>query len=407
MEQRFVSTFSEENHAMKYVLLPTVCIKTIDGGFSIRNAVARFGGAVRISSMEQIRPCGTFMENDIFCTEEEVPAYKNWLFNYLEMKYRRSKCGIGYIETTSICPYSCKMCPKGTNNLVRSMAEMPLYIFRNIVDSIDLKDVTLHLFGDPLYDVALYERIAYLNKKNITPSFSTNLISLMRLDWDSILNIKMNVMTISIDTLDASSLSGIRGRTSESDISNSLECLRKLAKLNQKKCFINSIIAQSIRLRDNAKYITGIQKILNSIEGIEFYEKPYIKFPGVIDNELNGDVMLTGNEWMWIYNILNTRLPFRCFKPWRKSEMGVLSDGGVVPCCMCFNETFAIGNICNESLRSIQDGIQFYKFRKNIFNHLDCGPICNKCTQSGASIVHNQINKNSLEQLSRYCMDHW
>lgn len=81
-------------------------------------------------------------------------------------------------------------------------------------------------------------------------------------------------------------------------------------------------------------------------------------------NDLKMSKKYFDNEWLWIYDLLGEKKPYRCLKPWDKKESGLLSDGSFVPCCMCYNTTMPIGDVNNESLVDILNGERYLEFRK-------------------------------------------
>lgn len=390
-----------------YFLIPSVCIQYKNGKFFLKNALYNYE-KIEIDNLNKLYPEKNLLEAKIFAKKSEVKRIKEEMFNVLENKFMNSPVGLGYIETTSICPYKCKMCPKGRNKLERDVSTMSIEMFQSIIDAlIEQDDITLHLFGDPLYDNTIYEKIFYANRKGIMPSFSTNLVSLKRLKLNEIRNVKLKYMTVSFDSIISEEFSQIRGSLTEKQMRESWHCLETIiAELDNNK-FIEKICLQSINFENNKATRERLREYVKKKEVLEFYEKPYIEFPDTDKVTYASSNIYSNNEWMWFYNILDMKTPYKCMKPWSRKQTAILSDGKFVPCCMSYNDKSNLGSILDEDLERIQSGERFLIFRKNIWSGNDCGSICNSCSFNQNKIIHSEISVEDIEYLRNYCIDIW
>src|SRR3989344_8083748 len=70
-----------------------------------------------------------------------------------------------FIETTSVCNLKCKMCPRNYTSM--KLGTMDFDLFKKIIDEAkkyQARTFSLHLFGEPLCDSGLIEKIAYIKK---------------------------------------------------------------------------------------------------------------------------------------------------------------------------------------------------------------------------------------------------
>ena len=362
---------------------------------------------VKLESIEEILPNKDLISKGIFIKKSKINYIKETYFKKLEEKFYSNNIKIGYMETTSICPYKCKMCPKSSNDLERVTNEMHFDLFKKIVKQLNQKYITLHLFGDPFFDSDIYSKIGYLNDNNIMPSFSTNLTSLNKIDFDRLRRTNIDYLTISIDTTNSEEFSKIRGKVNNKFFENSFLSLEKLINISNESNCINHIILQMIDLNINSEQSELIEKIASKYDNCSFFKKQFILFPNMKDVELKSDNIIEGNNKVLIYQLLGVDLPFKCLKPWKQNELGVLSDGAIVPCCLSFNSTVKIGNLNNQTLNDIKNGESFKKFRYGIWNKGYVGEICTNCTQSKTKISNQLIPSDKLDFLIDYCISSW
>ncbi len=79
-----------------------------------------------------------------------------------------------YIETTLACNARCVMCRHGYEKMT---GQMQMDLFCKIIDEcflLGIKAVGLSVYGEPLADKLLFERISYLREKGMAYSFYTN-----------------------------------------------------------------------------------------------------------------------------------------------------------------------------------------------------------------------------------------
>lgn len=235
---------------MKYYLNPYLTVQYKQGNYIVRNVIDNSN--IIINSISDLFISNDLIKANIYITTELFDKYSIRFYEKLESKYKNQSTQIGYLETTTHCPYLCKICPKGNNKLKRISYEMKIDKFGNIISQLCNQDeLELHLFGDPFFDPEIYEKIKICNSKGIYPSFSTNLVSLKYINFSKIKNCKIRILTVSIDSLDSELLSKYRGKVNQEDLDNGLDILNQLIDLNNKYSFVECINLQSINLKGN------------------------------------------------------------------------------------------------------------------------------------------------------------
>lgn len=118
------------------------------------------------------------------------------------------------IETINSCNAKCPMCP--ASDQPRNLKPMKDELFAKIADEIighkaEVKRVTLYRDGEPLLDNKLADRIALLKKHGIkATSISTNVSLLTESKAKGLLNAGIDIVIMSIDSLNKASYEAIR-----------------------------------------------------------------------------------------------------------------------------------------------------------------------------------------------------
>ena len=388
-----------------YVLSPFCFIKKQNDGFLI-GTLFDVEKSIHIKSISEINPNITEINNSIFIKKEDLSYYKKSCFDRLEMSYFSQKVQLGYIDTTTVCPYKCRMCPKYKFTLDRSQKELDLESFENIIMQLKHQaGIELHLFGDPFYDDNIYKKIYSANKNGIFPSFSTNLVSLNKVNMQNLINLKIDHLTISLDAISVPIFNKTRGHITKSEIDNCLELLKNILSKNSSSNFIKQVVLQSICLTTNKNERIKVKDLANYFQ-CAYYEKNYISFPSN-DNDIGEVPLFHSDEKLFLYDLIGAQTPFRCLKAWNRKEMAIMSDGALVPCCLMYNDTAKIGNIKKCTLKDLQEGEKAKTFRKQIWNSYYCGEICKLCTQNKVKYSHSAISNELISSLKKYCISSW
>ena len=63
-----------------------------------------------------------------------------------------------------------------------------------------------------------------------------------------------------------------------------------------------------------------------------------------------------------------------------KSQIAILSDGTVVPCCLDSNGQIELGNIFTDSLEEIISSERYQNLKKSFQDRKPCEELCKSCT---------------------------
>lgn len=391
----------------EYYLSPFITVTMGESGELIIKNLLQRDKKMLVTSFDKIDPEIEEIRNFCFINGE-LKDYIKESFEKLERFFKRQKEALGYIETTSNCPYHCRICPKGYNEQIRENSDLSVQIFESVVKQIRGQEyLALHLFGDPFYDKHIYEKIHLANIYDIKPSFSTNLVSLNNINFNEITKLKIKDLTISFDSSDNRILTLIRGKVLQKTIERSIDKIRKLVKLAEQSGCIDRVLIQKIQLSNNNDDIQELEKIASESYITEFVHKKFIRFPKVSDYSEYGTLeQFEKGKSVFLYHLLGVKTPFRCLKPWIKNELSMNSDGDFVPCCLTLNKSIDLHNVRNKSLKDVFESDEHYRFRKSVFyDLLDGNDTCLNCPINVPNLkipldIEESVNFKKLKKMT-------
>ena len=83
------------------------------------------------------------------------------------------------------------------------------------------------------------------------------------------------------------------------------------------------------------------------------------------------------NEFVWP-SINNYKSNGYCYG--LKTQIGILVDGTVVPCCLDSNGVIDLGNIYKQNLKEIINSEKYNNLKKSFQNRKPCEELCKSCT---------------------------
>ncbi len=256
-----------------------------------------------------------------------------------------------YIEITNICNLKCSFC-KGSN---REKKFMDLKDFKKVLDNIKghTNYIYLHILGEPLMHPNIEEILDLAYDYDLMVNLTTN-GRLLEKNMDIINNAKsirqINISLHSFNNMD--------------EINNLLDTIDKIK--------IDSYI--SLRLwnlgSDNKNediiklisnhYGVNIDKIG---ENIKLKDKIYLDFDSEfkwpdISDDIRGNAGICQGL---------------------RSQIGILVDGTVVPCCLDTDGIINLGNILENDLDTILQSDKCKRIKSNFMNRKLVEPLCMRC----------------------------
>lgn len=264
-----------------------------------------------------------------------------------------------YIEITNICNLNCSFCSK---------VEKPQ------------KSMTIEEFTHILSEIKPYTDNIYLHVKG-EPLLHPNLIDFLHIaeEYDMKVNITTNGVLFpkKVDELaKCNSLKKINfSLHSENDIPNYLDNI-----FNSVEKLTNKTIIYRLWTLHDGKFD---KKSTETVEKIIDYYKLSPKTVEKIYNENNVKITPTiyvdkDNEFVWPDENKEENNNGFCMA--LKTQVAILADGTVVPCCLDSNGKINLGNIYKDSFETIINSKRCLDLKKSFQDRKPCEKLCLNCT---------------------------
>lgn len=265
-----------------------------------------------------------------------------------------------YIEITNICNLSCSFCSKST----RQSESMSINKFEEVIEKIKnyTDTIYLHVKGEPLLHPKLKEIFNICDANNIRVNLTTNGILLKNKVDELTANNCLKTINISLhcENNKENYFEDIF-YTVDNNLKNKIIVYRlwtlKDGKLDKKSTYIVDKIISNYNLS------TEVVDKIKTEKNIKIANNIYIDK----DNKF---------EWPTI-NSRNKSLGF-CMA--LKTQIGILVDGTVIPCCLDSNGEIKLGNIFRNSMEDILNSDRYINLQKSFQDRKPCELLCQKCT---------------------------
>lgn len=268
-------------------------------------------------------------------------------------KYRKI-----YVEISNICNLNCSFCSKVEKpKRIMSIEEFDI-ILNKIKDYTDY--IYLHVKGEPLLHPRIIEFIERANLYNLKVNLTTN-GTLLEKHVDELSKLKnINKINISIHS----------ENNEENYCEKIFESVEKLTNI--------TTIYRLWTLKNNEldkKSTEIVDKIKKYYEiDNDTYEELLKEKNIKIRNNIYVD---KDNEFDWP-TITENKSNGYCYA--LKTQIGILVDGTVIPCCLDSNGKIELGNIYKETLEEIINKDRYKKLQKSFQDRTPCEELCKSCT---------------------------
>lgn len=265
-----------------------------------------------------------------------------------------------YIEITNICNLNCSFCSKDK----RKKEFLSVSNFENIL--IKIKEYTdyiyLHVKGEPLLHPKLDEILFLCDKYKINVNITTN--GTLLKEKISILNKHQCIKKINISIHCENDKENYIQEIFESVDNNFQEkiIIYRIWTLNQGQFDTNSTNIVE-KLIAHYKLSTDVVEKIKKENNIKIANNTYIDK----DNKF---------EWPDI----NKEDSSTGFCMALKTQLAILVDGTVVPCCLDSNGEIVLGNILHDNMQIILNSKRFLNLKKSFQDRNPCEKLCQKCT---------------------------
>lgn len=264
-----------------------------------------------------------------------------------------------YIEITNSCNLNCSFCSP-VKKEKRFMTEEE---FEHILKEVSkvTNVIYLHVKGEPLLHPKIIKFLNLAEKYNLNVNLTTNGTLFPKL-VDKLKDCKvLHKINFSLHC--------------EQNIPNyEEEIFKNVEKLSPETV----IIYRLWTLKDNKLD----KKSTKTVEKIKMYYNLSTETVEKLKTENNVKISSTiyvdkDNEFKWP-EITSHKSCGYCHA--LKTQLAILADGTVVPCCLDSDGIINLGNILNESIEEIQKKERYKKLKKSFQDRKPCEELCKSCT---------------------------
>ncbi len=290
------------------------------------------------------------------------------------------------LEVTQKCNFNCLMCPR---NLVDTSRDMSFEEFKIIVNKLpqSVETIIFHGLGENALHPNFYDMLFYLKEKDYIIEHFSNLSVLKKDALDFI-----DILYISLDDVDPSSLKKLRGNINPSLTFEKLFLFREETKKRNKP--LNISISLSYINYKHLKEIydfldkfnidlVQIQPITNNFpyNSKEFwtFEKFIEKNFEKVDWKRVAEIYLE-NDYNFNLLIWYPRKYMKGLCVWGFDHVYINKDGDIISCCRKVVRTIKFGNLLEKSFEEIFYSTKYNAFRKAHLEGKKLG-FCDYCTQ--------------------------
>ena len=272
-----------------------------------------------------------------------------------------------YIELTNICGLECSFCPtKNTKSHT-----MNLNFFENILIQLKpyTKDIALHVFGDPLTLSNLEKYLDLAYKHNFKVHITTTGYYLKNFDLNVFLHKAIKQINFSLNSYNKNEMN--------CELDEYLKPMFELCDLKLKHkihSFINFRLWNLDEKNSEDRFNTNVFNQLSNKFNIDLSNIEYTK-PKRLENQ----ILIDFDKYFKWPNINDTEIS-QGYCHGLSSQIAILSNGTVVPCCLDSFGVINLGNLHNSSLKDILYSNKSISIVKGFQKNIAVEELCKKCT---------------------------
>ena len=287
------------------------------------------------------------------------------------------------IEPTTSCNLRCPECPSGLRSFSRPTGMLETKFYTTVLDQLhrDSLYVIFYFQGEPYLNPGFLQMVSYANTKKMYSATSTNAHYLNDDVAKKTVESGLDRLIISIDGTTQEVYEQYRIGGQLNKVLEGAKNIVRWKKILQSKT--PYVVFQFLVVAPNEHQLSDIKNLADEIGVDDIAFKT-----AQINDYQNGNSLIPLNDQFSRYKKLSdgsfglkNKLLNHCWKVWQSAV--ITWDGKVVPCCFDKDARHQIGNLSNESFRSVWSGIQFQNFRQSLLKSRKEIDICKNCSEGG------------------------
>lgn len=285
------------------------------------------------------------------------------------------------IEPTTACNLACPECPSGLKMFSRPTGNLQMELNKKIINELSpwLLYINYYFQGEPFIHPHFLEMVRYAASKRIFTSASTNAHFLDDETARKTVESGLDRLIVSIDGTSQDTYQQYR---INGDLRKVVEGTKNIVRWKKTlRSKTPHLIFQFLVVRPNEHQVDDVFALAKEL-GVD---EVRIKTAQVYQYE-NGNPLIPENEAYSRYRknsdgtySLKNKLQNHCWRMWSSSV--ITWDGKVVPCCFDKDATHRLGDLKNQSFRSIWNSVDYLSFRKAVLRSRKEIDICSNCSE--------------------------
>ena len=263
-----------------------------------------------------------------------------------------------YIEITNICNLNCSFCSKVEKERRMLSTSEFIEIINKIKDYTE--SIYLHVKGEPLTHPNIIQFINIAKENNLKVNLTTNGVLFPKYAEELGKCTNLNKINFSLHSENNIPNYCEKIFDSVNNLTNQTVIYRlwtlKENELDDKSTIIVDKIKKYYKLEENVVNRIKTENNIKIASNIYVDKDNEFVWPEVNDYQSRG----------YCYAL--------------KTQIAILSDGTVVPCCLDSNGQIELGNIFKESLEDIINSKRYQNLKKSFQDRNPCEDLCKSCT---------------------------
>jgi radical SAM protein with 4Fe4S-binding SPASM domain len=278
-------------------------------------------------------------------------------------------------ELTNHCNLKCPECASGSGLMRRERGFMEIKLYEKVISELQpyLYNINLYFQGEPMMHPGFFSFIRL--SENIKTVVSTNGHFLTAENSERLAVSGLSKLIVSLDGMDQKVYSIYRRN---GDLAKVIEGIRSVATARDRFNSAIKLELQFLLSRYNEHQIAEVERFAKEVKA-----SLKLKSMQVINSQEAAKWMPSDKRYMRYrridgnYSIKNS-MPARCLRLWLNPV--ITWDGKVIPCCFDKDAELVMGDLNEESFRSIWNGRKYCEFREKIVTGRNKIDICRNCT---------------------------
>ncbi|MCB0540017.1 MAG: SPASM domain-containing protein [Bacteroidetes bacterium] len=285
------------------------------------------------------------------------------------------------VEPTTTCNLGCPECPSGLKSFTRPTGNIDLEFYTKFLNETHKQLIYLYFYfqGEPYMHPKFLSLVKQATEKGIYTVTSTNAHFLTPRKAKETIESGLDRIIISIDGSTQNIYENYRVNGKLDKVIEGTKNL--IAAKKELKSTTPHIIFQMLVVKPNEHQIAEVKKIGQEI-GVDEVK---LKTAQIYDYKNGSNLIPTMDKYSrykkntdGTYSIKN-KMENKCWKLWHSNV--ITWDGKVVPCCFDKDAKYEMGNLNQETFKTIWQNKKYQNFKTQLIKNRKSIDICTNCTE--------------------------